>query len=119
TLGATNILRKEVGHAEPYADAAAFSSDLQVLGDSLNANHGGALVQPRLSTRKRAADSFGFHLASLYMRQSSAIHERTLSELFAKAGGEQNYSALDEDAKVKLLLNELAQPRLLNSPYIS
>lgn len=118
-LGATNILRKEVGHAEPYADAREFSADLQVLVDSLNANHGGALVQPRLSTLKRAADIFGFHLASLDMRQSSDIHERVLAELFAKSGVQSDYDALDEEAKVELLLSELAQPRLLNSPYIS
>jgi phosphoenolpyruvate carboxylase len=119
TLGATNILRKEVGHAEPYAGAADFVADLQVLTDSLNANHGAVLVQPRLSTLKRAAEIFGFHLASLDMRQSSDIHERVLAELFSKAGGQADYSSLDEDAKVKLLLSELAQPRLLYSPYIS
>jgi phosphoenolpyruvate carboxylase len=47
------------------------------------------------------------------MRQSSDIHERVLAELFAKAGVQADYAALDEDAKVKLLLSELAQPRLL------
>jgi phosphoenolpyruvate carboxylase len=118
-LGATNILRKEVGHAEPYAGAAEFAADLQVLIDSLTANHGAVLVQPRLSTLKRAADIFGFHLASLDMRQSSDIHERVLGELFSKAGGQADYSSLDEDAKVELLLSELAQPRLLYSPYIA
>ncbi|USX25147.1 phosphoenolpyruvate carboxylase [Oxalobacteraceae bacterium OTU3CINTB1] len=117
-LGATNILRKEVGHAEPYASAAAFSADLQTLVESLTANHGEVLVRPRLSTLKRAADIFGFHLASLDMRQSSDIHERVLAELFAKAGGEPAYASLDEDAKVALLLSELSQPRLLYSPYI-
>ncbi|MRW85364.1 phosphoenolpyruvate carboxylase [Pseudoduganella sp. FT26W] len=118
-LGATNILRKEVGHAEPYNGAAEFAADLQVLIDSLNANHGAVLVQPRLATLKRAADIFGFHLASLDMRQSSDIHERVLAELFATSGVLADYAALDEDAKVKLLLSELAQPRLLNSPYIT
>jgi phosphoenolpyruvate carboxylase len=117
-LGATNILRKEVGHAEPYPDAAAFAAELQVLIDSLNANHGEMLTRPRLATLKRAADIFGFHLASLDMRQTSDIHQRVLAELFAKAGVEADYAALDEDAKVKLLLAELAQPRLLYSPYI-
>ncbi|WP_296001311.1 phosphoenolpyruvate carboxylase [Rugamonas sp.] len=116
-LGATNILRKEVGHAEPYPDAAAFAADLQVLIDSLTAHHGAALVQPRLSTLKRAADIFGFHLASLDMRQSSDVHERVLSELLAQAGAQADYAALDEDAKVALLQSELAQPRLLYSPY--
>ncbi|MET0268086.1 MAG: phosphoenolpyruvate carboxylase, partial [Duganella sp.] len=118
-LGATNILRKEVGAAEPYANAAAFSADLQVLVESLEANHGAVLVRPRLATLKRAADIFGFHLASLDMRQSSDIHERVLAELFAKSGSEADYAALDEDAKVALLLSELAQPRLLSSPYIA
>ncbi|GGY86730.1 phosphoenolpyruvate carboxylase [Pseudoduganella plicata] len=117
-LGAANILRKEVGHAEPYADATAFSADLQVLIASLEANHAGMLARPRLTTLKRAADVFGFHLASLDMRQSSDVHERVLAELFARAGGEPAYASLDEDAKVKLLLAELAQPRLLYSPYI-
>src|SRR5471030_2397687 len=118
-LGATNILRKEVGHAEPYPCAADFAADLQVLIDSLQANHGAMLVQPRLSTLKRAADIFGFHLASLDMRQSSDVHERVLAELFAKAGAQADYAALDEDAKIALLLAELAQPRLLYSPYIA
>ncbi|TYQ18617.1 UNVERIFIED_ORG: phosphoenolpyruvate carboxylase type 1 [Zoogloea ramigera] len=118
-LGATNILRKEVGHAEPYANAAEFSADLQVLVESLEAHHGAVLVRPRLSTLKRAADIFGFHLASLDMRQSSDVHERVLAELFAKAGAEADYSALDEDAKVALILSELGQARLLSSPYIA
>ncbi|MGB9989165.1 phosphoenolpyruvate carboxylase [Pseudoduganella rhizocola] len=118
-LGATNILRKEVGHAEPYESPAQFAADLQVLIDSLDANHGGMLARPRLTTLKRAAEIFGFHLASLDMRQSSDIHERVLAELFAKSGAHADYSALDEDSKVKLLLAELSQSRPLYSPYIS
>ncbi len=116
-LGATNILRKEVGNAAPYANAAEFSADLQVLADSLKANHGALLVKPRLATLQRAAGIFGFHLASLDMRQSSDVHERVLAELFASAGVEASYSQLSEADKVTLLLAELAQPRLLYSPY--
>jgi phosphoenolpyruvate carboxylase len=116
-LGATNILRKEVGPAAVYEDAQRFSSDLQVLVDSLQENHGAALVRPRLASLKRAAEIFGFHLASLDMRQTSDIHERVLAELFARSGAAPDYAALDEDAKEALLLAELAQPRLLYSPY--
>ena len=116
-LGATNILRKEVGHADPYAHAGAFGADLQVLADSLAANHGAILIGPRLSTLMRAARIFGFHLASLDMRQTSDVHERVLAELFANAAVEAGYAQLDEAAKVRLLLSELSQPRLLYSPY--
>ena len=116
-LGATNILRKEVGHADPYFDSCEFRADLKTLADSLRAHHGALLVKPRLATLQRAGDIFGFHLASLDMRQSSDVHERVLAELFASAGVQADYSALPEDGKVALLLAELAQPRLLYSPY--
>jgi len=118
-LGATNILRKEVGHADPYRNAAEFSADLQILADSLRANHGALLVKPRLATLQRAAGIFGFHLASLDMRQTSDVHERVLGELFASAGVEAAYVGMDEEKKVALLLAELSQPRLLYSPYMA
>jgi phosphoenolpyruvate carboxylase len=116
-LGATNPLRKEVGHADAYGGPAEFHAELQVLADSLANNHGAILVKPRLSGLLRAASIFGFHLASLDMRQSSDIHERVLAELFKRAGVEGDYAALDEEAKVKLLLAEIAHPRLLYTPY--
>jgi phosphoenolpyruvate carboxylase len=116
-LGATNILRKEVGHAEPYPDAAAFGADLRTIATSLLENHGAQLIAPRLAGLTRAAGIFGFHLASLDMRQSSDVHERVLKELFEAAGVQVDYAALTEEEKVALLLKELAQPRLLFSPY--
>jgi phosphoenolpyruvate carboxylase len=116
-LGATNPLRKEVGHADAYANAAEFHDELQILADSLNAHHGAILIRPRLAGLLRAASIFGFHLASLDMRQSSDIHERVLAELFARAGVEGDYAKLDEAAKVQLLLAEIAHPRLLYTPY--
>ncbi|MCC2972297.1 phosphoenolpyruvate carboxylase [Massilia sp. IC2-476] len=118
-LGVDHILRKEVGEAPPYLDAGLFAADLEVLAESLRANHGAVLVEPRLAGLKRAARIFGFHLASLDMRQSSDVHERVLGELFARAGAEQDYAALPEERKVALLLSELAQPRPLYSPYES
>ena len=116
-LGAAHVLRKEVGNAAPYADAAEFGANLGVLADSLRANHGELLIAPRLARLQRAAAIFGFHLASLDMRQTSDVHERVLAELFASAGIEGDYAALDEERKVQLLLAELEQPRLLYSPY--
>ncbi len=118
-LGATNILRKEVGHAAPYLDASEFGADLQIVAESLAANHGAMLIAPRLAGLMRGARIFGFHLASLDMRQTSDVHERVLAELFEKAGVEADYAALSEDDKVALLLAELAQPRLLYTPYES
>ena len=119
TLGAAHVLRQEVGTAAPYADAGEFMRELQVLVDSLNSHHGAALVKPRLAVLKRAAEVFGFHLATLDMRQSSDVHERVLAELFARARVGPDYAALPEDEKVALLLDELNKPRLLYSPYLT
>jgi len=118
TLGTTNILRDEVGTGVPYASPGEFGADLQVMIDSLNANAGASLIKPRLGILRRATDIFGFHIATLDMRQNSDVHERILSELFSQAKVEHGYAELDEESKIKLLLEELNQPRLLYSPYV-
>ncbi len=118
-LGIQNILRQEVGALDAYPSAGEFIADLDVIGDSLRANHGLALTRPRLNPLRRAAEIFGFHLASLDMRQSSDVHERVLTELFSAAGVNKNYASLGEHEKILLLLSELEQPRLLRSPYLT
>ena len=60
---------------------------------------------------------FGFHLATLDMRQNSAVHERVVAELLKTAGVCDDYLALDEAARVSLLRKELATPRPLASRF--
>ncbi|MDM8356224.1 phosphoenolpyruvate carboxylase [Pandoraea communis] len=110
--------RGAVGDARPYLDASEFISDLNTVVASLMAHHGGALISQRLRPLVRAAEVFGFHLASIDLRQSSDIHEAVIAELFAKAGVEANYAKLGEDEKLALLLRELREPRPLFSPYL-
>ena len=104
--------------AQPYADSDAFVHDLHVLIDSLAQHHGASLASPRLSPLARAAEVFGFHLASIDLRQSSDIHEAVIAELLKHAGVESDYAGLSEADKLRVLLAELAQPRLLRSPYL-
>jgi phosphoenolpyruvate carboxylase len=61
----------------------------------------------------RAVEIFGFHLATLDLRQNSDVHERVVAELFRKAGVVADYAALDEQARVELLLEELSHNRPL------
>lgn len=117
-LGASNIFRTEVGPAAAYTNAAEFTADLQILVNSLKAHRGAVLIKPRLNRLKRASEIFGFHLASLDMRQSSDVHEQVLDELFARARVVANYAALGEEQKIALLLAELNQPRPLYSEHI-
>ncbi|WP_431820179.1 phosphoenolpyruvate carboxylase [Burkholderia sp. F1] len=103
--------------ATPYADSEEFVRDLKVLMESLDEHHGTSLAAPRLAPLARAAEVFGFHLASIDLRQSSDIHEAVVAELFARAGVVADYAALSEDDKLIALLAALADPRPLRSPY--
>ncbi|WP_035552308.1 phosphoenolpyruvate carboxylase [Paraburkholderia bryophila] len=103
--------------AIPYDDSADFVRDLHVLMDSLAEHHGAPLAAPRLSPLARAAEVFGFHLASIDLRQSSDVHEAVIAELLKRAGVVEDYAALSEADKLVVLLAELAQPRPLRLPY--
>jgi len=104
--------------AQPYSDATEFARDLRVLMDSLAEHHGASLAIPRLAPLMRAVEVFGFHLAMIDLRQSSDIHEAVIAELFARAGVESDYAALSEETKRVVLLAQLAEPRMLRSPYL-
>jgi len=104
--------------ADAYPDPQAFIAELQILVGALAANGNGLLSSlAPLKRLIRAVETFGFHLATLDLRQNSAVHERVVAELLATAGVEANYSALDEEERVVLLRRELASGRLLSSPY--
>ncbi len=67
---------------KPYAQAEDLLHDLNIIADSLQQNHGQALIYPRLGKLIKAVDSFGFHLATIDIRQSSDVHEAVIKELF-------------------------------------
>ena len=100
-----------------YENADSLLADLNVIAQSLMQNKGQALIYPRLGKLIKAIETFGFHLATVDIRQSSDVHEAVIEELLMKAGFDFNYSELDEQEKIKTLLDELKQPRLLFSPY--
>jgi phosphoenolpyruvate carboxylase len=102
---------------KPYIGADEFLADLNIIANSLIKNHGELLVYPRLGKLIKAVETFGFHLATIDLRQSSDVHEAVLKELFLNAGYSFNYSELNETDKVNILLEELRQPRLLFSPF--
>lgn len=109
--------------APAYADSQAFHTDLQILADSLDAHHGSMIAQLRLKGLLQAVPVFGFHLATVDLRQSSDVHERVLTELFTQANVQYKgtpvvYSALAEEDKIELLRTEIAQVRPLVSPWI-
>ena len=110
--------RAAVGEAAPYANVGEFKADLDTLYRSLISNNSGVIARGRLRLLRRAVDCFGFHLASLDIRQNSAVHERTVAELIDAAMPGMSYLALSEEARVALLAGELRNARPLTSAFV-
>src|SRR5262245_56205255 len=110
--------RRPVGEGAPYESVKEFKADLDVLDRSLIANNSGVIARGRLRLLRRAVECFGFHLARLDIRQNSAVHERTVAELFDAAFSGMSYMDLGEEARVNLLLGELRSARPLSSARV-
>ncbi|MFZ4286981.1 phosphoenolpyruvate carboxylase [Variovorax sp. HJSM1_2] len=119
-LSGGEAARHAVAPQNPYLKAEEFLADLRTIETSLRAHHGAVLVTQRLQPLIRAVEVFGFHLATVDLRQSSDKHEEVVAELLAVARIEPKYSALDEAAKRALLvrlLNDARPLRVLGTEY--
>ena len=112
--------RKAIVEGEPYEGPDAFEADLRQIARSL-ADIGGEAFGSAggLGHLIRAVQTFGFHLATLDLRQNSSVHERVVAELFEVAGEDVDYLALDEEERVAVLRRELAGNRPLRTPWAS
>jgi len=105
---------------DPYVDPDELRADLVAIAHSLSQS-GARLLSSggALGRLIRSVETFGFHLATLDMRQNADVHERVVQDLLKVAGAADNYLQLSEAARVALLRKELASERLLASPYAS
>ncbi|SDN34707.1 phosphoenolpyruvate carboxylase [Polaromonas sp. JS666] len=112
--------RHAVAPQNAYLKSEDFLADLRTIEASLKAHHGEALIAQRLHPLIRAVEVFGFHLATVDLRQSSDKHEEVVAELLAAARIEPHYAKLDEAAKRALLvglLNDARPLRVVGSAY--
>jgi phosphoenolpyruvate carboxylase len=112
-------LRATLARAESsYVDAAGHQRDLWLLERSLVASGYGRLALGKLRDCRRRADVFGFHLASLDLRQHSGVHERVVTELLDATGlmRARGYAGMDEPRRCRVLGDLLARPESLAPP---
>lgn len=110
-----SLHRPELGQG--YAQPSEMESDLSVLASSLEEIGASALVRDYVSPLQRQLRTFGFHLASLDVRQNSAFHEQALDQLLKAAGvlTAGSFAELSPSDKRALLDRELQSPR----PFLS
>jgi phosphoenolpyruvate carboxylase len=104
-------------NAEAYTAPSELKADLEIVQRSLEDSQGPAFGAGPLPDLIRAVDVFGFHLATLDLRQNSSVHGRVVAELLKSAGVAADYDKLPEDERRKLLIEELSHVRLLSSPF--
>jgi phosphoenolpyruvate carboxylase len=112
--------RPAVVKGDPYGHPDELRADLVAIAHSLG--QGGARLLSSggaLGRLIRSVETFGFHLATLDMRQNADVHERVVADLLNVAGVAGNYLQLEEGARQALLRKELASERLLASPFAS
>ena len=103
----------------PYKSASEFTKDLVIVAESLKKNNSEFLTQGKLNNLISATKIFGFHLATIDLRQDSSVHEVCVAELLKSANILGDYLSLSEDARCEILLRELEyDPRILSDPTI-
>ena len=98
-------------------NSADLRADLDLIAAALRAaGHGTLADDPPLADAMVRARVFGLHLATLDIRQHSAVHEQVVEELLAAGGVVPDYRSLSEPKRIEILRRELSTPRPLCAP---
>jgi phosphoenolpyruvate carboxylase len=94
--------------------SALFINDLELIHESLmSMGLWRVAAGDRIQRLLWQARTFRFHMATLDIRQHSAVHEDAVATLLKESGISDHYLALDEGAKIALLGMELQTRRPL------
>ena len=86
-----------------YHSEGEFLHDLLVIRDSLLAHGDELIADGELQDLIRLAETFGFFLVHLDVRQESTRHSEAVAELLSRQPEPINYMALDENQRLALL----------------
>lgn len=118
-LNLMSIRLEQAGSPGGYGAAEELAADLALIESTLRevrANHIADLdVRPVLAQVR----VFGFHLATLDIRQNSAYYDRAIAGLLRAAGfSRHNYAEWSESEKIEFLNRELETPRPFTGPHM-
>jgi len=106
----------ETGSSAPaegrYRLPEELRADLRFLAGTLREVGADAVARAEVGPAERLAAVYGFHSASLDIRQHSSFHNRAIGQLLAIAGmGGEDYPAWSEARRRETIDRELASPR--------
>ncbi|WP_025720881.1 phosphoenolpyruvate carboxylase [Paenibacillus sp. 1-18] len=103
---------------ERYSSAEELIADLNVIDNSLRHHFADYVADTYIQKMIRQVELFGFHTATLDVRQHSQEHENAMTEILSKMNIVSDYGKLPEEEKIDLLEKLLNEPRPITSPYL-
>ncbi len=106
-------LREQARGKNGYANPEQVKDDLDLLSSTLAAAGCHMLEEEAIRPLRHKLEMFGFHLATLDVRQNSEFHDKAICQLLEAAGVEDggNYASWPEERRVEFLNKELSSPR--------
>ena len=98
-----------------YRSSAELVAELEMLQRSLNAHRGQVIADGALRRLLRRVAAFGFHLATLDVREHAEKHHATLAALYRRLPEAPDYARLSPAERFDLLSDELARRRPIAS----
>ncbi|HJR91238.1 MAG TPA: phosphoenolpyruvate carboxylase, partial [Acidimicrobiia bacterium] len=100
-----------------YSLPAELTAELDMMATSLRHHEGALIADGVLKRLMRNVSVFGFHVATLDVREHARRHEETLIELYRRL--DVDFSSLSRGARTALLAAELENRRPLTGPATS
>jgi phosphoenolpyruvate carboxylase len=100
------------GATAGYHSESGFLHDLYLIRDSLIAHGDAIIADGDLKDLIRLAETFGFFLVHLDLRQESTRHSEAVAELLAQQAEPVDYKSLDEAQRIALLSELLGRTPL-------
>lgn len=96
----------------PYASAEDLLHDLQLIKSSLVNNKGRTLARGTLETLIRNVQTFGFHLATLDIRQHKRVHTTAITEIARQWN--IDYSSFTDEERINWLTAQILDAVMLS-----
>jgi len=107
----------EEGRPDGYGRPGELADDLKVMHRSLVKVGAERLANMDVAPIQRSLQVFGFHLASLDIRQNSGFHDKAVGQLLEAAGFERtNFAEWSEEERLEFLNSELKTLRPFAPP---
>ncbi|GAA5494677.1 Phosphoenolpyruvate carboxylase, type 1 [Rubritalea squalenifaciens DSM 18772] len=96
-----------------YGGPEQLDADLAILESTLQETGCSHLIEQHVSPIRHKVKTFGFHLATIDIRQNSEYHDKALSQLLVRAKVEdgENFGSWPEEKRLEFLSKELLSTR--------